>query len=170
MDVIRVVGLVAMATVLTYAAPCRAAETPADSTAARAEVLDLLHATGADSLGLQMSSYMAGAMLDQMRKNGVTISDTDAEWIQVALRKFMSRELPVLLEKEATIYSRHYSREEIRALSAFYQSPLGRKVAHEMPLVLKEAMAVGQTWAIELEPEMDKIMREGFAPKPGDGR
>jgi hypothetical protein len=44
------------------------------------------------------------------------------------------------------IYNRHYTREEIAGLIAFYESPLGRKSVQVNPQITQETQAVTQAY------------------------
>jgi hypothetical protein len=48
------------------------------------------------------------------------------------------------------VYSRHFTLEELEQLAAFYRTPLGKKMIHEMPMVMKESMAIGQEWGADI--------------------
>lgn len=48
-------------------------------------------------------------------------------------------------EQLVGIYDKHYSEEEIKGLLQFYGSPLGQKVAAEMPGISKEIQAAART-------------------------
>jgi hypothetical protein len=51
-----------------------------------------------------------------------------------------------LTELVIPIYQRHFTADEMRQLVAFYETPLGRKVATELPAVQQEAMEAGGEW------------------------
>ncbi len=44
------------------------------------------------------------------------------------------------------VYASHFSLEELNKLRAFYETPLGRKTAREMPMIIAEADRVGDAW------------------------
>lgn len=50
-----------------------------------------------------------------------------------------------LTEQLVGVYDKHYSEDEIRGLLQFYGSPLGQKVAAEMPKINREIQAAGRT-------------------------
>jgi hypothetical protein len=53
---------------------------------------------------------------------------------------------PELIAPIIAIYDSNYSAEEIRELLAFYQSPLGRKLAQRMPQIAQQTLAVAAAW------------------------
>jgi len=61
-----------------------------------------------------------------------------------------------LLARVVPIYAKYYTREDIQALIAFYQSDVGRKAIATMPAVFQESMTIGQQWAIETLPQIQR--------------
>jgi len=73
-----------------------------------------------------------------------------------------------LLDMMVPIYDRHYSLEEIQALIAFYESPIGRKFVAEQPVMVKESMAVGAAWGREVGAKiLKKLQDAGYKPPTG---
>ena len=56
-----------------------------------------------------------------------------------------------LYEKMADLYMAEFSREEIKELTAFYESDLGKKLASKQLGLTQKAMAFGQTWGMEVQ-------------------
>jgi hypothetical protein len=52
-----------------------------------------------------------------------------------------------LAEFQVAVYSKHFSTDEVEALTAFYQSPFGQKLLRAQPELVKEGMALGQEFA-----------------------
>lgn len=64
------------------------------------------------------------------------------------------------------IYDKYYTESEIKQLTEFYQSSLGKKVISTMPLVVKESMQAGQTWGKEIgEKVYNDLKEKGFVEK-----
>jgi hypothetical protein len=73
-----------------------------------------------------------------------------------------------LIDMMVPIYDRHYSLEEIRALTAFYDSPTGRKFVAEQPVMVKESMAAGAAWGRDVGAKiMKKLQDAGYKPPTG---
>lgn len=68
-----------------------------------------------------------------------------------------SRDLPELVEQMALIYARHFSRDELVQLTAFYRTPVGIRVASESGMVGAEASEMAQRWGAALGM---KVMQE----------
>ncbi len=76
-----------------------------------------------------------------------------------------------LVSDVVAIYAETFSHEEIRRLIEFYETPLGEKVANEMPQVVGRAMRAGQEWARERMPALQQDLRSrlesaGLWPQP----
>ena len=68
------------------------------------------------------------------------------------------------------ILAKYYTAEDVKALVAFYQTPLGRKLTEVGPKVVMESMTVGQQWGQELGRQigarLGKEMEEKARVKP----
>ncbi len=68
------------------------------------------------------------------------------------------------------IYAKHYSREDIRGLIAFYGSPLGKKVLEKQGLVAQESMAAGMSYGQGIAKKIISRLLEGGYKLPPDLR
>ncbi|MFN7674560.1 DUF2059 domain-containing protein [Flavobacterium sp.] len=64
--------------------------------------------------------------------------------------------LPSLYDKMATIYMEEYSKEDIKAMIAFYESPVGKKINEKSGVILEKSQAAGQEWGQGLQTMMMK--------------
>jgi uncharacterized protein len=101
-----------------------------------ADIRRLLELTGSAALGKQV----AAQMLVSLRKMA---PEVPAEFWQEFERELRFDEV---IELVVPIYDRHLSRDDVRELIRFYESPTGRKLISVMPVVLRDCMAVGQEW------------------------
>jgi hypothetical protein len=58
------------------------------------------------------------------------------------------------------LYNETFSDEEVSGMLAFYQSPPGRAMLAKMPALLTKLIEVAQGQMAELQPEIQRIMRE----------
>ena len=82
-----------------------------------------------------------------------------AEFLSLA-----KRDLGQLVEAMVPMYATRFSLEELGALTAFYGSPVGRRLATLQPELAKEAAAVGQQWGARLGAEAAQVLEA--KPKP----
>ena len=64
--------------------------------------------------------------------------------------------LPSLYDKMAAIYMEEYSKEDIKAMIAFYESPVGKKINEKSGVILEKSQAAGQEWGQGLQTMMMK--------------
>jgi hypothetical protein len=84
-------------------------------------------------------------------------------------------------EQMVGVYDKHYSADEIKGLLQFYGSPLGQKVAAEMPKIAREIQAASRAASTkaakesleevrELNPEVGQSARLGIGQRRGQQR
>lgn len=67
--------------------------------------------------------------------------------------------MPALYDKIASIYMETYTKEDIKAMMAFYDSPVGRKINEKAGNILEKTQAAGKEWSEELQGLMAKYMQ-----------
>ncbi len=102
----------------------------------RVEIDTMLKLTGMEKLMEQMKGQMFQAMKSNAPETSV------AMWDRLSARM----DVREVIEKLMPIYDKYYSLEDLRAVNAFYSSPAGPKILSTLPLVMKDAMKVGQEW------------------------
>lgn len=112
------------------------------------ELLDIQNS--ADQMKQSMMAYGADMPADQKQFIEKMVSKIDKER---------------LYELFIPIYDKHYTIDEIKELTAFYQSDLGQTMLTKLPLILQESMSIGQLYGKELaeqvlEEEMNKVEEE----------
>ncbi len=74
------------------------------------------------------------------------------------IRKYMS--WSVLKPEMAAMYAQEFTEPELLELTHFYQSPVGRKAAAKLPVLMQSGMAIGQRHVQEHLPELEKMIKE----------
>jgi hypothetical protein len=85
----------------------------------------------------------------------------DDFWVQ------MKAEMSVdeLIEQLIPVYDKHYSFEDIRTLTAFFETAAGKRFVAEQPAMMQESMAVGAAWGREAgERILKKLKEKGYTP------
>jgi hypothetical protein len=112
-----------------------------------ATVRALIAACKVDKLGEQV--------LDQM---GTLLKDDVGSGFW---KKFRDKARPQeLVDMVVPIYARHFTQEELEQLLAFYQSPIGKRMVEEQPLLVKESMEAGAEWGKRIAAEAMKEFEE----------
>ena len=109
---------------------------------------------------------MAAQTLESMK---ASVPGAPAEfWTQ-----FQTKVKPQELQDQLiTIYDRYFTKEDLQAALAFYQTPIGQKMISEMPALVRDSMAAGQEWSRkvgeEAARELDKRgLLKKASPSPG---
>lgn len=108
------------------------------------EVLKVIHASGA-----------AGQM--QAAKDQILPMIPAAK--QAAFLVEFEATMPALYDKIVKVYTDNYTKEDIKAMAEFYNSPVGKKISAKSVDVAKASMAAGQEWGAQLQPLMMKYMQ-----------
>lgn len=58
------------------------------------------------------------------------------------------------------IYDKYYTEYDIDQLIQFYNSPTGKKMIQNMPLVMQESIAAGQNWGKEIAQKVYSRLKE----------
>ena len=80
-----------------------------------------------------------------------------AKWAAVKKDVF-DVEVAGLIKRLIPIYKKHFTKEEVKAIIAFYESPIGKKLASQTPLISLESMQISQTWARGLYAKMQAYL------------
>jgi uncharacterized protein len=132
-------------------ATAQTADDPA-LTADIVKLLDVLHATSiAEQIGIMVSQQMVEGIKRTHPDVPERRLSITAEVVKSKYSAGLS-EQGSLLSRLVPIYAKYYTREEIQALTAFYQSTVGRKSISLMPTLMQESMVIGQQWASEMDP------------------
>lgn len=82
-------------------------------------------------------------------------------WVQ------MKAEMSVdeLIDEIIPLYDKHYSLEDIRTLTAFFETAAGKRFIAEQPAMMQESMALGAAWGRAAGERIAKKLKEkGYQP------
>jgi hypothetical protein len=61
------------------------------------------------------------------------------------------------------LYKKHFTDEDLKELITFYESPAGKKLVAETPLLTKETMQISQSWGMNLMSKFyDWLAKKGY--------
>ena len=109
----------------------------------RAEIEKMLKLTGSEKMVDQMMTQMISSMRTGMPQAPGDFWDKFCAKIKP--RELMDQILPV--------YDKYYTLDDLKALNAFYSSPVGQKVMATLPQVMQESMQIGQAWGQKIAAE-----------------
>lgn len=138
---------------------CCAAVVPAQaeelSPARRQEVLRLVEAMGGKELIMQFVHQN----MNTVKKFRPDITPEKAPLVEREISAMVSEKIAApggLAEQLLPVFAKRFTPQELRELTAFYESPTGRKVVSVMPGAMKEARDVAQRMAIGMIPELNQ--------------
>lgn len=101
---------------------------------------------------------MSGAA-NQMKSAKTQILQMVPKEKQAAFILDFDATMPALYDKIASIYMETYTKEDIKAMMAFYDSPVGRKINEKAGNILEKTQVAGKEWSEELQGLMTKYMQ-----------
>lgn len=126
------------------AAPQDSSRTPDPAKVAVAtRILEATHAV--DNMTTVMDT-MIGPMLQNIKLQNPSISDDHLKMISDMLTEELHKLVPQGIALNAQVYANHFTLEELNALAAFYETPLGQKIITEQPKIVKEVLPIGIAW------------------------
>jgi hypothetical protein len=137
------------------------APTKIDS-AKEADIRKLMELTGADKLAEQMMSGMETNLRPNLI-NAFPPGEYRTQLVNLFFEKLSSKIGPATMELSIPVYDKYFSDEEIRQLTAFYQTPLGAKTTKVLPQLMAEIVTTSQVWAQQL---MQDCMKEVLTEHP----
>lgn len=131
-------------------APLAAGDAPAVDPAKAADIRRLLDVAGTSQLVSQMMDETIKNIRPLMT-NALPPGDYRDQLIDLFFVKFKAKANPAqVIDLAVPIYDRYLSREEVRGLIEFYQTPLGQKTIHVMPTLMAELQQAGRQWGQNL--------------------
>ena len=135
---------------------------PVDS-AALAQAKVFMEKSGSAALSQQMVNGVLMAQKAALEQANPGKTAEIAEVIGLMQAEF-AKQIPTMIDAMAGVYAQHFTKDELTQVTAFYDSPVGRKMVKEMPQILSESMTVAQTFGqkiamevmIKLQPELEK--------------
>ncbi len=119
------------------------------------DIKKLMNVSGSAS----MVDQIVDAMIPQYKQAIPTVPA--AYWDRAALK--MKAAGPDLINELVPIYDRYFTESEIKDLIKFYESPVGKKMVLNQPLILKDSMTVGQNWGMKIGQEIvEDLQKEGY--------
>lgn len=110
----------------------------------------LLELTGSGKIGVQVAQNM----IVSFKKVYPSVPEEFWEGFKMELNS------EVLVEMVIPIYDKYYTETEIKELTDFYATPIGRKVITVTPLISQESMQAGQKWGKELGEKLYKDLND----------
>ena len=132
---------------VALAAPV-AAQTPAAPPDAMAAAKELATVMGGDTVG-QMSAALTAQIWPNIEQQlGSKVDAATLTELRGQFEASLSNFTKEVMADSPAVYARHFTVDELRAMLAFYKSPVGRKALETMPTVMTE---LGQQMAPRMQ-------------------
>lgn len=118
------------------------------------ELMKLLDKSGA----LASADVMMTQLIPAMKQ--MTIKEVPADFWDSFQTKWNGKTRDKLVEIYVPIYRKHLTLADLKQIVAFYDSPVGRKLAAATPAMTNEGMQAGQQLGMKIAQEMMKEMKE----------
>lgn len=120
----------------------------------KADVVKLISITNSGGAGetIKLVKTQFVSMLPEAKKEKFT--------------KAFDASLPKMYDKLANIYMEIYTPEDIKAMIAFYESPVGKKMSEKAGELSQKIIPIGQEWGKELQELMAKYKDEELTENP----
>lgn len=100
-----------------------------------------------------------GQMFTLMKQQKSSVPEEFWKTLETEMTKTSMPDLIALL---VPIYQKHFTVDDINQLTAFYQSPIGKKFAEKTPLITQESMAAGQQWGMKIGQKIVEKIKEKY--------
>ena len=86
----------------------------------------------------------------------------DEAWKELE-KEFLGESVTELNNLLIPIYKKHFTHEDVKGMIAFFESPIGKKLAEKTPVISQESMAVGQQWGMQIGTRVgEKLSKKGY--------
>ena len=146
-----------------------ALSTASDAPASRDDILKLFEVMQVRS---QMNSVMNQVMAQmrsmnraQMKKQNPEMTEADLVKIDAKSEELI-KSMPIegMLDDMVPVYQRHLAKSDVDAMIAFYATPTGQKLLHEMPAIAAEGMQAVQPRLMKQKDEIRRKAEESTKP------
>jgi hypothetical protein len=158
---IRVVAL------LTVLCPLAISATAESTTPSADDVRALLRASGNADIAAQIAPIAAQQFTFALHKANQSLSPRVDQIVTNVVVSYLREraEQDHFMDRLIPIYSKHLTKADVRQLTQFYQSQVGRKLVSVIPAISQETVKVGQEWGQSILPALqtqllDKLKQE----------
>ena len=118
------------------------------------DIRHLMEVTGAKKQLNQMKPFMAKQMkplAEQLIMPRLPPDLRDPQIPERFVQRFIERFDPdELINRIVPVYDKYYTREDVKQIIQFFETPLGRKFLETSPQLMQESMTVGQQYGAEV--------------------
>ncbi len=158
----RAIRPAAIAVALVAASPAAHAQQP--SAASMLVAKQLIDVTGATGLFTPLIAGVVEQAKNLYLQQNPSLAK-DLNEIADKMRKNLQPRFAEVTNEIARLYATHFTEQELKAILAFYQSPAGKKMLAQQPVVVDNSMKFAQDWANKLSEQVTMKMRDELKKK-----
>jgi len=125
----------------------------------RQAIQEMLRVSQARQIASQVFEAIQGQFLPQIEKanpkSGERIRRILREEIDAAVNETMDE----IMAASATVWAKHFTTEEVRRLTDFYKTELGRKLVEKQPKIFRETLQATMPISREMMDQVRKALR-----------
>lgn len=110
-----------------------------------------------------------GDVINKMLKSSsVQIPDAQRPAFIKVMETFMAKYYTwdVLKDDFAKVYAAEFTEDELKQLTNFYNTPLGKKISTKTPVLVQKGIDIGQQVLTVHRPELEQMMKDAFQSDP----
>lgn len=134
--------------VITFVSVVAVAQTDSYSLA----VKEMLTASGSDASYKKAVEQMLGMFKMQH-------SNVSKETWEALQEELLKTSIDDLVEMLVPVYKKHLTEADLKAITAFYKTPVGKKYAQKTPDIMAESMQVGQQWGMQIGAKVNEMLK-----------
>ena len=113
---------------------------------AHKEAAALTEMIGVSRQAQQLISIMRGQMIQLVMRSGSKQQDEAQKIVDEILMPDFAAQQAALTDEIVDVWARNFTADDVKALRAFYATPLGQKLIATLPTVTQQGMTAGQVW------------------------
>lgn len=103
---------------------------------------------------------MINGMFDMYRRQ---LTDVPEDFFDKLQKEFHTSAINELNDLLIPVYHNHLSKEDLEVVIEFYESPTGQRFVSKTPVIMQEAMVIGEKWGKGIGEKVAKEIEEnGF--------
>lgn len=110
---------------------------------------------------MEVPEHMTGSINNILKVQTANLPLNQQKAFSDAMKAFLAKYLSWDLIKTdmAKIYAAEFSEAEIKELTTFYQTPLGKKMIEKSPILMQKGMLLGQQMVMTHQTELQEMIK-----------
>jgi len=121
---------------------------------------DVLAASGA-------ATHLQANIETMLKQASTNVPDDKRAKFMEVMKTFMDKYFnwEIIKDQLAALYAKEFTEKELKDLTVFYNSPLGKKINEKQPLLYQKGAEISQQAVQSHQVELQQMMQEAFKEK-----